>query len=82
LAAGACVVRSAMQKPPPSGKRPPAPARFTLDRAGIARLNALEGIEQSEESKRMFEEFDRLGLTFEQRREAIIAFHSKRNVNS
>lgn len=45
-----------MQKPPPSGKRRPAPSRFTLGRTGIAKLNALEGIEQSEESKRMFEE--------------------------
>lgn len=70
-----------MQKPPSSGQRRAPPSRFTLGRAGITKLNTLEGIEQSADSKRMFEEFDRLGLTFAQRREAIIALHSKRNIN-
>jgi hypothetical protein len=51
---------------------------YSIGREGIEKLNQVEGIRQSAESRRMFEEFDRQGLTSEQRRRAIIARHARK----
>jgi hypothetical protein len=48
------------------------PARgLTLGRAAAAKLNAVEGIVLSHETQGAFAEFDRLGLSFEQRRHRL-----------
>lgn len=43
-----------------------------LGRARFEKISAVEGIKTTDESRRMFEEFDRLGLTPEERRAAIL----------
>ena len=55
------------------------PQGFSIGRHGIDKLNQVEGIKQSEGSKRMFEEFDRREMTPEQRRQAIIAKHTRKS---
>jgi hypothetical protein len=53
--------------------------RFVLGRARFERISAVEGIKKSPESRRMFEEFDRKGLTPEQRRRAIFEKYAKKD---
>jgi len=56
----------------------PKTSRFVLGRARFAKISAVEGIKKSAESRRMFEEFDRKGLTAEQRRKAIFEKYAKK----
>ena len=51
---------------------------FVISRDGMDKINAVEGITRSAESRRMFSEFDRQRLPFEQRRRALIAAHAKK----
>jgi len=51
--------------------RSAATGRFVIGREAFARFSEVEGIVDSEESRRMFAEFDRLGLSSAQRRKAI-----------
>lgn len=67
-----------MPKSTSPAKTSSKPKGFSIGRQGIDKLNQVEGIRQSAESKRMFEEFDRRGMTFEQRRQAIIAKHTRK----
>jgi hypothetical protein len=50
----------------------------TLGLAGFAKISAIEGVQLSSDSHRMFEEFDRKGLNAEQRRMAIAAKHARK----
>ena len=59
----------------------PAPAEpvargVTIGRAAWRKICAVEGIALSKEAEQMFEEFDRLGLSPEERRRRIIAKHA------
>jgi hypothetical protein len=49
---------------------------LTLGRAAWRKICAVEGIALSKEAEQMFEEFDRLGLSAEERRRRIIAKHT------
>lgn len=51
---------------------------FVLGRGRFEKLSAVEGIIKSAESRRMFEEFDRKGLTPAQRRRAIFEKYAKK----
>jgi len=53
-------------------------APFVLGRARFEKISAVEGRVTSDESRRMFEEFERLGLTPEQRRKAIFEKYAKK----
>ena len=53
-------------------------SRFVLGRARFEKISAVEGIKKSPESRRMFEEFDRQGLTPEQRRKAIFEKYARK----
>jgi hypothetical protein len=53
---------------------------FTLRRAQFAKISAVEGINLSEKMVREFEEFDKDGLSAEERRRAIISGHAKSSV--
>lgn len=52
-------------------------AGFVLGRDRFEKISAVEGIVKSEESRRMFEEFDRQGLTPRQRQKAIFEKYAK-----
>jgi hypothetical protein len=45
---------------------------FTLGRESFAKISAVEGIRLSREMQRDFQEFDRRGLSAEERRRAIM----------
>ena len=45
---------------------------MTIGRAAAAKLNAVEGISMSPETQRAFAEFDRLGLSADQRRHRLM----------
>lgn len=49
-----------------------------LGRSRFEKISEVEGIKTSAEIKRMFEEFDRLGLSHEERRAAILRKHTKK----
>ena len=51
---------------------------ITLGLAAAAKINAVEGVVLSEESRRMFARFERENLTAEQRRKAIAEKHAKK----
>lgn len=51
---------------------------FTIGLTGFARISAVEGISLSNESRRMFAEFERQGMSAQQRRKAIVAKHAKK----
>lgn len=58
----------------PSKKRPKSSSRkvgFVLGRARFEKISEVEGIKTTDEMRRMFEEFDRKGLSNEERRAAI-----------
>ena len=50
---------------------------FTIGRDGFDKISAVEGLKLSRTSRQMFKEFDRKGLTAEERRRAIIEKHTK-----
>lgn len=52
--------------------------RFSIDRAIMDKISAVEGLKRSDASRRMFAEFDRKGLTAEQRRRVLISVHAKK----
>ncbi len=54
---------------------------FVLGREAWRKICAVEGIILSEEAERMFEEFDRLGLSAEERRRRIIAKYTDEGGN-
>lgn len=58
-----------------SGKR--ATKGFTLGRQGFAKISEVEGIRMSRAMDAEFREFDRKGLTPEERRKAIAAKYGK-----
>ena len=62
--------RKASPKPPPKG--------MTLGASAFDKISAVEGIRLKPESKRMFAEFDRQGLSAEQRRRAIAEKHARK----
>jgi hypothetical protein len=51
---------------------------MTLGRDRFAKISAIEGIELTPRMKQRVAEFDRLGLSAEQRRRSIIRAYSKR----
>jgi hypothetical protein len=53
----------------------PVARGVTIGRATWRKICAVERIVPNEETERMFEEFDRLGLSAEERRRRIIAKH-------
>jgi len=52
-------------------------AAFAIGLADFAKITAVEGLHLSAEVKRMFREFDRQGLSAEERRRRIIAKYGK-----
>lgn len=50
---------------------------FVLGRSRFEKISAVEGIKTSAASRRMFEEFDRKGLSDAQRRAAILRKYKK-----
>lgn len=58
-------------------KAAPRKQGFVLGRARFEKICEVEGIKPSAESKRMFEEFDRKGLSNEERRAFIFRKHAK-----
>lgn len=58
-----------------SGKRPSR--SFTLGRQAFAKISAVEGIRMSRAMDAEFREFDRKGLSPEERRKAIAAKYGK-----
>lgn len=53
-------------------------ASFTLGRNGMTRLNAVEGIRLSQTMQGTFREFDRRGLSADERREVLAKVFSKK----
>lgn len=51
---------------------------FTIGRARLEKISAVEGIETRPDSRAMFADFDRRGLSDQERRSAILEKH-KRN---
>jgi len=51
---------------------------FTIGLAGFVKISAVEGVNLSSESRRMFAEFERKGMSAQKRREAIMAKHAKK----
>lgn len=58
-----------------TGTTDPKRGAFTLGRSNMAKLNAVEGIRQSRESREMFREFDRDAVPAASRRKAIAEKH-------
>lgn len=52
--------------------------RFIIGSEAMGKLNAVEGIRQSPESRKMFAAFERTGASDEERRRAIVAKHAKK----
>jgi hypothetical protein len=50
---------------------------FTIGRAGFAKIGAVEGIKPDRERDETFAEFDRRGLSPEERRRALIRKYGK-----
>jgi len=51
--------------------------KVAIGRERFAKISAVEGIVLSKEARELFEDFDRRGLTPEQRRKEIIARHKR-----
>lgn len=49
-----------------------------MGRARLEKISAVEGIATSDATRRMFAEFDRKGLSAEQRRRAIFEKHARK----
>ena len=52
-------------------------AEFTIGLADFEKISAVEGLHLSAEMKTMFREFDRQGLSAEERRRRIVAKYGK-----
>jgi hypothetical protein len=52
--------------------------QFTIGSAGMSKLNAIEGITQSGDSRKMFADFERRGASAEDRRREIVAKHARK----
>lgn len=52
--------------------------RITLGMGGFAKISAVEGVSLKASSKRMFAEFEKRGMSAEQRRCAITEKHAKK----
>jgi hypothetical protein len=50
---------------------------FTIGREGFAKISEVEGLKLTAEMKRRITEFDRKGLTSDERIRAIVAAHRK-----
>jgi hypothetical protein len=50
---------------------------YTLGRASFAKISAVEGVKLSGAMRAEFREFDRQGLTAEERRRRIVAKHTR-----
>lgn len=59
-------------------KRDERSGRFTVGSEGMSKLNAIEGIKQSHDSRKMFADFERNGVSAEERRRAIVEKHTKK----
>lgn len=61
----------------PTGRRKPTNGGITLGRDGFARISAVEGMSLTPAMKQRAAEFDRRGLSPEERIRAIVAVHRK-----
>ncbi len=53
------------------------PKAFVLGRSRFEKISAVEGIKKTAASRLMFEEFDRKGLTPDQRRKVLLKKYAK-----
>lgn len=60
--------------------KPSTTTGFVIGRAAFAKISAVEGVALTQDSRKMFEDFDRQDLSADQRRAAIIAKHSTPSV--
>lgn len=67
-----------MDRPKKTTKTPQRPGTFMIGRARLERISAVEGIETRPDSRAMFADFDRRGLSDQERRSTILEKH-KRN---
>ena len=51
---------------------------FTIGREGFAKISAVEGIRLSDDMEKTFREFDRKGLSAEERRREIVNRYGKK----
>ncbi|WP_339833279.1 hypothetical protein [uncultured Parvibaculum sp.] len=65
-----------MSRTPTKSSKRPAKG-FTLGRQGFAKISEIEGIKMSRAMAAEFREFDRKGLSPEERRKAIAAKYGK-----
>ena len=68
----------AMDAPKITARTSRRSATFTIGRKRLERISAVEGIETSPESRAMFVEFDRRGLSDQERRSAIFEKHARK----
>lgn len=67
-----------MAKPALPAKKSPGKTGFVLGRSRFEKISAVEGIRTSAASREMFADFDRRGLSDEERRAAISRKHLKK----
>ncbi|WP_370677690.1 hypothetical protein [Pleomorphomonas sp. PLEO] len=53
-------------------------SNIVLGRAAFRKISAVEGIKLSQKSEAMFDEFDRNGLSAEERRRILLKKHAKK----
>lgn len=70
-------VKRMFAKKPQKKPLQPRNLGFVLGRDRFERISEIEGVVTSQTSRLMFAEFDRLGLTPEQRRKAILEKHTR-----
>lgn len=51
---------------------------FVMTRSAISKLNAVEGIQTSSSSRRIFAELDQRGASAEERRRTVVAKYAKK----
>jgi len=73
----ACYARCMKKRGSPVNRRRPAGRGLTLGRAWSEKISAVEGIKLSASAKRRAAEFDRLGLSPEERVRRIVSVHRK-----
>ncbi|PIO96966.1 hypothetical protein [Pleomorphomonas carboxyditropha] len=63
-----------------SSKLPPVSASsgVVLGRSAFRQISAVEGIKLSKESETLFSDFDRQGLSAEERRRALLERHARK----
>jgi hypothetical protein len=70
-----------MARSPKRGAGTTAPAQPTIiGREAFAKISEVEGIRLSDEDRAMFAEFDRKGLSAEERRQAIVEKFKKKRM--